>query len=48
MDAFASNQTNKMNWRVVGSDITVGSSETEARLYSELSKYIVEAIGWSQ
>ncbi|XP_031633339.1 uncharacterized protein LOC116347073 [Contarinia nasturtii] len=45
--AFATKESKK-NWSVVGSDITVGSSEDEARMYSELSKYIVDAVGWSQ
>lgn len=45
--AFAT-KANKLNWSVVGSDITIGSSEDEARMYSEFSKYIVDAVGWSQ
>lgn len=47
VDAFASKSKNR-NWSVVGSDLTVGSSESDARLYSQLSQHIVEAIGWSQ
>lgn len=45
--AFAT-KANKKNWSVVGSDLTVGSSEDEARMYSEFSKYIVDAVGWTQ
>lgn len=47
VDVF-SNDTNARNWTIVGSDLTVGSSEQEARLYSELSRFLVEAVGWSQ
>lgn len=45
--AFSTEENNK-NWSVVGSDITLGSSEDEAKMYSDFSKYIVKAIGWSQ
>lgn len=45
--AFATKESKK-NWSVIGSDVTIGSSEDEARMYSELSKYIVDAVGWSQ
>lgn len=43
-----STKNNRKNWSVVGSDITVGSSESEARIFSEFSKYTVDAVGWSQ
>lgn len=43
-----STKKNRKNWSVVGSDLTLGSSEDEARMYSEFSKYTVDAVGWSQ
>lgn len=43
-----STKNNRKNWSVVGSDITAGSSEYEARMFSEFSKYTVDAVGWSQ
>lgn len=43
-----STKSNRKNWSVVGSDMTIGSSEYEARMFSEFSKYIVDAVGWSQ
>lgn len=45
--AFAT-KANQKNWSVVGSDITIGSNEDEARMYSEFSRYTVDAVGWSQ
>lgn len=45
--AFAT-KSSKKNWSVVGSDITLGSNEDESRMYSEFSKYVVDAVGWSQ
>lgn len=47
VDAFNSKEP-KRNWKVIGSDMTTGSKENEARLYSELSQHLVEAVGWSQ
>lgn len=47
VDAFSFRQT-KNDWGVVGTDLSAGSNEEEARLYSELSQHIVEAVGWSQ
>lgn len=47
VDAFAT-INNDQSWTIVGSDLTVGSNENEARLYSELSQHIVSAVGWSQ
>lgn len=47
VDAFATMNKNQ-SWTVVGSDLTVGSSENEARLYSELSQHTASAVGWSQ
>lgn len=47
IDAFATMNANQ-SWTVVGSDLTVGSDENEARLYSYLSKDIVSAVGWTQ
>lgn len=47
VDAFAA-MNKKQSWTVVGSDLTVGSNENVARLYSELSQHIVSAIGWEQ
>lgn len=46
-DAFVS-QDNKNNWGVVGGDLSAGSDENDARLFSELSQHLVEAVGWSQ
>lgn len=36
------------HWSVIGSDITIGSVEKEAKLYAEFSKSVVDAVGWSQ
>lgn len=47
VDAFISQNPNN-DWGVVGSDLSAGSNEDEARLYSELSQHVVEAMGWSQ
>lgn len=47
VDAFSS-EKNAMNWGVIGSDISTGGDEHEARLYSEFSKYVVDTVGWSQ
>lgn len=47
VDAFNAKNP-KRNWKIIGSDLTIGSHENEARLYSELSKHLVDAVGWSQ
>lgn len=47
VDAIASKR-NLKNWTVIGADITFGSGEQDAKMYSEYSKGVVEAVGWSQ
>lgn len=47
VDAFL-NESTKNNWGIIGSELSIGSSEEEVRLYSELSQYIVEALSWTQ
>lgn len=47
VDVFASMNKNQ-SWSVIGSDLTIGSNVNEARLFSELSRNIVQAIGWTQ
>lgn len=47
VDAFVmKNARNK--WSVVGTDLSEGSNEDEARLYSELSLHTIDAVGWVQ
>lgn len=47
VDAIATKHDLK-HWTVIGTDITYGSGEEEAKMYSEYSKGVVEAVGWSQ
>lgn len=47
VDAFMT-QNPENQWSVVGNDLSEASSEDEARLYSELSEHIVDAVGWVQ
>lgn len=35
------------DWRIVGADISAGSNAEETKLYVDLVKHIVEAVGWT-
>lgn len=47
VDAF-SKQSDQNNWNIIGSDLSVGSNEAEVRFYSELSQFLIGAVGWTQ
>lgn len=47
IDTFAAMNKNQ-SWAVVGSDVTIGTNENVARLYSELAEHVVSAMGWTQ
>lgn len=41
-------QKSSRNWGVIGADLSAGSNPEETRLYTELVKNTVKAIGWMQ
>lgn len=47
VDAFNAKDSRR-NWRVIGCDVTAECHENEARLYSELSSHLIDAISWTQ
>lgn len=47
VDAF-STKSDAINWSIVGSDHSIATNENDARIYTEFSKHIVDAVEWAQ